>query len=128
MFKGKFFLQVPGLLKEGENTKGERQGHKLDEEHVGEEMPLQGRAMLGGGAARTGAAVSPRVPAPPRPQGGPREAMAWALLRGRRSPAHPPCPEHPPVGLTPWQGWSPLFEGFPVNWSETAPNWAGSRL
>lgn len=64
MFKGKFFLQVPGLLKEGENTKGERQGHKLDEEHVGEEVALQGRTMLGarGGAARTGAAVTPPCP------------------------------------------------------------------
>lgn len=120
VFKGKILLQVPGLLKEGEKTKGERQGHKLDKEHMGKEMPLWGWTVSGacGGAARMGAAVSPHVPTPPGPQraGWPLGSHALRIAVKQEVPSSPCMPRAFSSGADTWQGWSTSFEGFPINW------------
>lgn len=96
MFKGKILLQVPGLLKEGKKTKGEKQGHKLDKEHMGKEMPLWDWMVSGacGGAARMGTAVSTHVPVPPRPQGAewPPGSPALGIAVRQEVPSSPHVP------------------------------------
>lgn len=117
MFKGKILLQVPGLLKEGEKNKGERQGHKLDKEHMGKEMPLWGWTVSGAcrGAARMGAAVTPHIPKPPGPQsaGWPLGSHALGIAVKQEVPSSPCVPRASSSGADTLAGLVRILRRFP---------------
>lgn len=97
--------------------KGEKQGHKLDKERAGKEVPLWGWMVLGarGGAVRMGAAVSPHVLVPPRHQGAgwPPGSHALSIAVRWEVPGSPRVPRASSSGSDTLAGLIWILQRFP---------------